>query len=105
MFQLCSRSVFHFGPSGNSDRTGDVHPPTLGRGCSDFPNPAYPAAARYPANPHPEYGEDFQLSTIYPAAERQQVQAHGKRLLSLASVGTWRQLGTGVQPTNLGKQV
>lgn len=104
-FRLCSWSVFCFGASGNSDRTGDVHPPTFGRGCGDFPNPAYPTAARYPANPHPEYGEDLQLPANYPAAERQQVQAHGKHLLSLASVGTWRHLGTGMQLISLGKQV
>lgn len=104
-FQPCLWSFFHFGVSGNSDRTGDVHPPTFGRGCGDFPNPANPAAARYPANPHPEYGEDLQLPPNYPAAERQQVQAHGKHLLSLASVGTWRHLETGIQLTGLGKQM
>lgn len=104
-FQPCLWNFFHFGVSGNSDRTGDVHPPTFGRGCGDFPNPANPAAARYPANPHPEYGEDLQLPPNYPAAERQQVQAHGKHLLSLASVGTWRHLETGMQLTGLGKQM
>lgn len=104
MFQLCSWSVFHFGTLGNSDRTGDVHPPTFGRGRGDFPNAAHPAATRYPANPHPEHGEDLQLPANGPAAECQQVQAHGKRLLSLGSLTAWRHLGTGMQLARLGKQ-
>lgn len=86
MFGLCWWSVFHFGASGNSDRTGDVHPPTFGRGCGDFSNSTYPAATRYPANPHPEHGKDLQLPTNCPAAERQQVQMHGKTLLPLGLV-------------------
>lgn len=86
IFELCWWSVFHFGTPGNSNRTGDVHPPTFGRGCGDFSNSAYPAATRYTANPHPEHGEDLQFPTNYPAAECQQVQTHGKSLLSLGSV-------------------
>lgn len=78
--------MFHFGTSGNSDGTGDVHPPTVGRGCGDFSNTTYPATTRYPTNPHPEHGEDFQLSINYAAAECQQVHAHGKNLLSLGLV-------------------
>lgn len=89
-----SLDMFLLGTSGDTDRTGDVHPLTSGRGCGDFPNTAYPAATGHPANPHPEHGEDLQLPAHHPTAECQQIQAHGKSLLpcSPVSLGDLRAL-------------